>query len=101
MEEIIKLLWEASESFLACRVVLQGEPFPRVIHPYGVARTSKNKIVLVCQQSTGFTKAGGKAGYRNLMLKRIESVEILKEKFEVSDDFNPSDIQYNEWIFHV
>lgn len=97
----IKLLWSASEDRKACRVVLDSEPLPRVIHPYGVCRTSKGKIVVVCQQIAGFTKAGGTEGYRNLELKRIKEVEQLDEVFQVSPDFNHEDAQYTEWVYHI
>ncbi|MEQ9402184.1 MAG: WYL domain-containing protein [Cyclobacteriaceae bacterium] len=100
-EEIIKTLWRASEDKLKCRISLEGEPLPRVIDPYGVCTTSQNKIMLVCQQSAGFTKAGGSAGYRNLKLSRIKEVEILDESFSVSEDFNPKDAQCKEWVYHI
>ncbi len=101
MEEIIKQLWNASDQRKTCRVSLEGEPFPRVIEPYGVCQTSKGKIVVVCQQVAGFTKAGGMEGYRNLELKRVKEVEILDKEFEMSSDFNPDDVQYKEWVYHV
>ncbi|MEO1255045.1 MAG: hypothetical protein AAFY41_09190 [Bacteroidota bacterium] len=101
MQEIIKLLWTASDGRKACRVSLRNEPLPRVIQPYGVCQTSKKKIVVVCKQIAGFTKAGGMEGYRNLILNRIKEVEILDEDFFVSNDFNPQDHQYLEWVYHV
>ena len=101
MEEIIQMLWHASEARMACRIVVQGEPLVRVIHPYGVYRTSHNRIMVACWQAMGFTKAGGKPGYRNLELQNIESVEIMDEKFIVDADFNPSDGQYKEWVYHI
>ena len=79
MEDIIKSLWQASETRNSCRISLKGEPFPRVINPYGVCKTSANKIVLVCQHSGGYTKGGGGAGHRNLMLEKILEVELLEE----------------------
>ena len=57
MEELTQLLWKASEHRQICRVVLTGEPFPRLVHPYGICQTSNNKISLVCWQEAGFTKA--------------------------------------------
>ena len=101
MEEIIKQLWNASDNRRECRITLDGEPFPRVIQPYGVCQTLKGKIVVVCQQIAGFTKAGGAEGYRNLSLKRIKEVEILDNEFEVAQDFDPNDVQYKEWVYHI
>ena len=101
LEEITKQLWEAAQSRSVCRISLSKEPFPRLVHPYGICTTSMNKIMLVCKQTTGFTKAGREAGYRNLKLERIVDVEITEENFQVSDDFNPQDSQYKDWVFHV
>ncbi len=101
MEELIKILWEASEAKKVCRVSLNREPLPRLIHPYGVAKTSANKIVLVCWQEAGFTKAGGVAGYRNLMLEKVEQVEITDKGFFRHNDFHPEDGQYKDWVYHI
>lgn len=101
LEQVVQQLWQASEDRKECRISLQGEPLPRVVHPYGVCTTSGNKIVLVCRQVTGFTKAGGKAGYRNLALNRIQEIEVLERKFHLSEDFNPKDEQYKDWVFHI
>ena len=100
-EAIIKDLWAASTDRKACRVILKDEPFPRVIHPYGVCKTSRGKMVVVCKQTAGFTKAGRTAGYRNLGLLKFEEVEMLEESFDPPTDFNPKDPQYGEWIYHI
>ena len=84
-----------------CRILLEGEPLTRTVEPYGVVRTSRNQIVLVCWQSIGFTKAGGKEGYRNLVLNRIIELEILDNHFQKRTDFNPVDVQYKEWVYHI
>ena len=76
MNELIKQLYQASNERKQCRITLEGEPFPRVIHPYGVCTTSRNKIVLVCQQVAGFTKSGRTAGFRNLDFKQLKEVEL-------------------------
>lgn len=101
VEEATPLLYEAAQNRQACRVSLEGEPFPRVIHPYGIARTPRNQIVVVCWQALGITKAGSGAGYRNLQLERIIEIEVLAEHFQTQDDFNPLDPQYAEWVFHI
>jgi len=69
--------------------------------PYGVCTTSKNQIVLVCWQIGGFTKAGGKEGYRNLQLDRIISSEALDWHFQKRTDFNSTDGQYKNWVYHI
>ena len=101
LEEITQQLWQASESRRTCRIKMRGEPLTRTVHPYGICRTPANHMVLVCRQVLGFTKAGGKEGYRNLLLNDIEEVEMLETRFHVYDDFNPADGQYKEWVYHV
>lgn len=101
MEEITQLLYEASQQKRMCRVQMSGEPLSRVIHPYGICKTSGNKIMLVCWQSLGFTSAKGKPGYRNLTLTDCESVEMLETHFTVDKDFNPKDAMYKEWVYHI
>lgn len=101
LEEITQQLWLASEKRRVCRIKMKGEPLPRSVHPYGIARTTADKIVLVCWQAMGFTKAGGKAGYRNLALPNIIEVEITEHHFSVRDDFNPGDSQYKDWVYHI
>lgn len=101
MEEITKLLWQASEGRWVCRITMKGEPLSRVVHPYGICRTTHNRIVLVCWQTLGFTKPGGKAGYRNLHLEDIDEVELAEGRFHPQSDFNPADPQYKEWVYHI
>lgn len=101
LNEITEALWFASEKKYSCRIILNGEPFPRVVDPYGIAKTSGKQIVLVCWQSLGLTKAGQGAGFRNLQLERIIEVETLSEHFIKRDDFNPNDSQYKEWVYHI
>jgi hypothetical protein len=100
LEELTQQFWEASEKNRACRITMEGEPLPRTIYPYGIARTSKNQIVLVCWQALGFTKAGAREGYRNLLLEKIVELEILTTHFQKRNDFNPLDGQYKEWVYH-
>ena len=101
IEGIAKQIWSASNDQKKCRIVLRGEPFPRVIAPLGICETSSHKIVLVCVQLAGFTKGGGEVGYRNLQLDRIKEVSVLEESFYKPDDFNPDDEQYHNWLFHI
>lgn len=101
IEETTQQFWLASEKKRACRVVLEREPLPRIVWPLGIASTSKNHIVLVCWQTAGFTKAGRKAGYRNLQLDRVIEIEMLDAYFQTPPDFNPIDGQYKDWVYHV
>ena len=101
MDEIAQYLYRASQHKLMCRIQMRGEFLSRVIHPYGICKTSGNKIVLVCWQSLGFTGSKGQPGYRNLTLEDCENVEIMDSNFTVDPAFNPDDVQYKEWVFHI
>lgn len=101
LEDLTQVLWKAADQRKVCRIHLKGEPLGRTIEPYGVCQTLRNQIMLVCWQSLGFTKAGAKAGYRNLALTSIDEVEVLDTTFFVRADFNPRDSQYKDWVFHV
>jgi hypothetical protein len=101
LEELTQQLWEASEHKKGCRISLSREPLPRTACPYGVCTTSRNQIVLVCWQTGGFTKVGSKEGYRNLQLDRIESIEALDWHFQKRTDFNSTDGQYKNWVYHI
>ncbi len=101
LEDATQQLWEASENKKSCRLLLQGEPLTRTVCPYGICTTTKNQIVLVCWQTIGFTKAGGKEGYRNLVLSDIIEIETLEPHFQKRKDFNPDDGQYKEWVYHI
>jgi len=101
LEDVTRQLWEASEKKQSCRLLLAGEPLTRTVCPYGICTTSRNQIVLVCWQTIGFTKAGGKEGYRNLVLADIKELELLDQRFAQRDDFNPRDPQYKDWVYHL
>ena len=101
LEEITQQLYEASQQRRMCRIQMRSEPLSRVVHPYGICSTSKDKIMLVCWQSLGFTSATGQPGYRNLALLDCESVEIMDDTFVVDQGFNPEDKQYCDWVYHV
>jgi predicted DNA-binding transcriptional regulator YafY len=101
LKSITELLWKAAQALQACRISLEGEPLPRIVYPYGIAQTPRNHIVLVAWQAGGLTKTGGTEGYRNLQLDRIKEVELMERHFEKRSDFNPKDIQYKDWVFHI
>jgi hypothetical protein len=101
LEQLTQQLFLASEEKRACRITLKGEPISRTVYPYGICTTSKNQIMLVCWQTAGFTKAGGKEGYRNLKLDKIIAIETLDWRFQQRSDFNSHDSQYKEWVYHI
>jgi hypothetical protein len=101
LEELTPQLWEASEHKQGSHTTISREPLPNTACPYEVCTASKNQIVLVCWQTGDFTKAGGKEGCRNLKLDRIESIEALDWHFQKRTDFNSTDGQYKNWVYHI
>ena len=101
LQELTQQLWQAAEQRKVCRLQLLHEPVPRVVHVYGLCQTNAHHVVCVCWQTHGFTKAGARAGYRNINLEKIETIEVLHELYHVRTDFNPADGQYKDWVFHV
>jgi hypothetical protein len=91
MEEITQMLWRAAHQRATCRLTLEGDPVARVVHSYGICRTARQSIVLVCWQAFGFTKAGGRAGYRQLQLNRMATVEVLNTHVTADRGFHPED----------
>jgi hypothetical protein len=101
LEELTQHLWQASNERKVCRIHLRHEPLSRIVHPYGICQTTSRKIMLVVWQAMGFTKAGGKAGYRNLHLDDIDELEVMESHFSVRSDFHPNDGQYKDWVYHI
>ncbi|MCA6433661.1 MAG: hypothetical protein IM574_08635, partial [Cytophagales bacterium] len=52
-------------------------------------------------QTGSFTKARGNEGHRNLQLDRIISIETLDWNFQKRADFNSTDGQYKDWVYHI
>lgn len=101
LQEFSQQVWHAAQGHQEIRLVLKGEPLPRIVQPYGIAQTSQGKVVLVCWQSKGYTRAGAREGYRNLLLTKISELETLNSHFQRRTDFNPTDGQYKDWVFHI
>ncbi len=100
-EIITKQLFEAAQRQKICSLAFSNEPEGRIVHPYGICQTGKNKIMIICWQESGFSGASKIPGYRNLSLLKCSTVEILDRHFLVRGDFNPQDDSYNDWVFHV
>jgi hypothetical protein len=100
-EEITKVLYEAAQRQKVCSLVITNEPSERIIHPYGVCQTGKNKIMIICWQESGFAGTSKLPGYRNLALMKCTTAELLDRHFLVRGDFNPADTSYMDWVFHV
>ncbi len=100
-ENITKQLFEAAQRQRICSLAFSHEPVCRIVHPYGVCQTGKNKIMIVCWQEDGFAGNSKIPGYRNLSLLRCTTVELLDRHFLVRGDFNPQDSSYMDWVFHV
>lgn len=100
-ETITKLLLEAAQRQKTCSLKFAHEPENRIVHPYGVCQTGKNKIMIICWQESGFSGTSRLPGYRNLSLLKCAEVEILDMHFLKRPDFNPLDELYVDWVFHI
>ena len=100
-ETITKQLWEAAQRQKICSVKFSNEPDNRIVFPYGICQTGKNKIVIVCWQESGYSGNSKLPGYRNLSLLDRTMVETLDRHFLKRSDFNPQDDQYTDWVFHI
>jgi|GEM_PF-398829 len=101
VEIVTKLLYEATRRRLIVSLRLDNEPDARIVHPYGVCQTNRDKIMVICWQEAGYAGTSRLPGYRNLSLARCSTVELLDRYFLVRSDFNPADSSYQEWVFHV
>lgn len=101
VEIVTKLLYEATRRRCICSLSLADEPEPRIVHPYGLCQTQRDKIMIICWQEDGYAGTSRLPGYRNLSLMRCSTVELLDRHFLVRGDFNPADTSYQEWVFHV
>ncbi|MEJ7643014.1 MAG: hypothetical protein WKF87_00335 [Chryseolinea sp.] len=100
-ETITKVLFEATTRQKICSLSLEDEPEVRIVHPYGVCQTGKNKIMIICWQESGFAGGSKTPGYRNLALMKCTTVELLDMHFLIRGDFNPLHNTYLDWVFHV
>lgn len=101
VEFVTKLLYEATRRRRICSISLAHEPEPRIVHPYGLCQTQRDKIMIICWQEDGYSGTSRLPGYRNLSLAKCSTVELLDRHFLVRGDFNPADSSYQEWVFHV
>ena len=99
--EITKQLLEAAQRQRICSLTFDREPDRRIVHPYGVCQTAKNKIMIICWQEDGFDGSSKLPGYRNLSLLKCTTVELLDRHFLARYDFNPESTTYSDWLFHI
>lgn len=98
---ITKYLHEAAQRQKVCSLAFSNEPEERIVHPYGVCQTGKNKIMIICWQESGYAGNSKLPGYRNLSLLKCTTVELMDRHFIVRNDFNPLNASYTDWVFHV
>jgi predicted DNA-binding transcriptional regulator YafY len=99
--EIMQTLREACEEKTVCRIHLKGELDDRIIHPYGVCFSKKDKLLIVAFLASGYSESKNHSGYRNFLFENCERIELLDDTFDVDSDFNPFSDQYSGWLFHV
>jgi hypothetical protein len=101
IEESTRLLYEAAHQRKVCNIQFKGEPEVRTIHPYGICKTTNNKIIIVCLQTSGYSESKKLPSYKNLPLKNCEEIEVSDMRFIVQNNFDPNDSLYKEWVFHI
>jgi hypothetical protein len=89
--ETVELIQKATRERWVCRAYFVGEDEPRIIHPYGIFRNSKDAFQIACWQENGTTPKENLPGFRNCPLN----------KCLVNRQFNPSAKIYFEWLYHV
>lgn len=99
--ETVDLIQKATRERWVCRAYFVGEDEPRVIHPYGIFRNSKDVFQIACWQEAGANHSKDLPGFRNCQLNKCEWVQLLDRKFLVNRQFNPSAKIYFEWLYHV
>jgi hypothetical protein len=100
-DEIMQTLREACAGKYVCRVHFKDEPDDRVIHPYGVCFSKKDKLLIVAVLAKGYSESKNQSGYRNFFFENCEHIEALYDSFDVDPGFNPFSDQYSGWLFHV
>jgi hypothetical protein len=101
IEAATRLLYEAAHQRKVCQLQFKGEPEARTIHPYGICKTTNNRIIIVCLQTDGYSESKKLPSYKNLPLKNCEDVEVLDMRFIMQNNFDPDDPLYKEWVFHI
>lgn len=101
LEAITKQLFSAANSRSICSLKMMNEEGYRLVCPHGVFMSNKKKLMIACWQRSGVSEKGMTEGYKNLSLEHCENVLVLNKKFIKRRDFNPEDVQYGKWLFHI
>jgi hypothetical protein len=97
----LAVLERATKERIVCRAYFLGEDEARIIHPYGIFRSSKGDFMIACWQEGGFSNGSKIPAFRNFDLNSCDWIELLDRKFISAKQFNPSAPMYHEWVYHI
>jgi predicted DNA-binding transcriptional regulator YafY len=66
-----------------------GTGGPRTVQPHAIVRKPDGTEILEAYQVRGYTETDAEHGWKSFEIGRIESLELLQERFEPRRDFRP------------
>ncbi len=74
---------------------------PRTVQPHAIVRKPDGTEILEAFQVRGYTETDAEHGWRSFDIARIETFEILPERFEPRRDFRPVSSQSGQVVATV
>jgi hypothetical protein len=74
---------------------------PRTVQPHAIVRKPDGTEILEAFQVRGYTETDAEYGWRSFDIARIETFELLPERFEPRRDFRPVSSQSGEVVATV
>ena len=92
--DLERRLCEAVRARVLVRLRYKDDVSERLIAPYGVYTSTKDKVLLACTQIDNPGKPLDRWEPRNLEVGLMTSVTLTDEKFQPDPRFDPSDARY-------
>ena len=94
--DIVRALEERQVALLT---YVSGEP--RTVQPHAIVRKPDGTEILEAFQVRGYTETDAEHGWRSFDIARIETFELLPERFEPRRDFRPVSSQSGQVVATV
>jgi hypothetical protein len=94
--DIVRALEERQVALLT---YVSGEP--RTVQPHAIVRKPDGTEILEAFQVRGYTESDAEHGWRSFDIARIETFELLPERFEPRRDFRPVSSQSGQVVATV
>lgn len=94
--DIVRALEERQVALLT-----YGSGGPRTVQPHAIVRKPDGTEILEAFQVRGYTESDAEHGWRSFDIARIETFELLPERFEPRRDFRPVSSQSGEVVATV